>query len=380
MSMLERYVYKGSRRLRCGYTTGSCAAAAAKAAAVILLKETLLSSVFITTPKGIPLNLEVKEVTRGKDCAACAVQKDSGDDSDVTNGILIFATVRKTKKDIFIDGGMGVGRVTRPGLDQEIGQAAINKVPRRMIYNEVLEVCEEAGYTGGLEVIISIPEGAELSKKTFNPRLGIEGGLSVLGTTGIVEPMSESALVETIRTEMSMLAAEGNKYLIAVPGNYGEAFADVALSLPLKKTIKCSNFIGETIDMAYEFKLKGLLLIGHMGKLVKLGGGIMNTHSKWADGRMEILCCCGLLAGAGTALLKKILDCVTTDEALELLKEAGILETSMEALVEKIDFHLQHRAYEGLTVGAMAFSNKFGILGKTKTADHLISRLKIGEN
>ncbi len=376
--MLERYVYKGSQKLRCGYTTGSCAAAAAKAAAAMLLAGVPLNCISISTPKGIPLTLEVKEITQEEDFVTCGIQKDSGDDADVTNGMLVFATVSKTDKDIFVDGGTGVGRVTKPGLNQDIGQAAINNVPRKMIHDEVLEVCEETGYTGGLKVIISIPGGELLAKKTFNPRLGIEGGLSVLGTTGIVEPMSEMALVETIRTEMGMLTAEGNEYLIAAPGNYGEAFADSTLSLPMAKTVKCSNFIGETIDMAYEFKLKGLLLVGHIGKLVKLGGGIMNTHSKYADGRMEVLCSCGLLAGGETALLKKILDCVTTDEALYLLKEAGLLEATMEVLMEKIDYHLQHRAYEGLAIGAIVFSNKFGILGETKKAEDLLSQLKIG--
>lgn len=377
--MLERYVYKGNQKLRCGYTTGSCAAAAAKAAAAMLLNGKSRKDINISTPKGIPLNLEVKEIIMQEEFVTCAIRKDSGDDADVTNGILVFATVRKTEKEISIDGGEGVGRVTKPGLDQEIGQAAINRVPRSMIYSEVLEVCEEYGYTKGLEVIISMPEGQALAKKTFNPRLGIEGGLSVLGTTGIVEPMSETALVETIRTEMGMLAAQGYDHLIAAPGNYGEAFSGGQLILPEKKTVKCSNFIGETIDMAYEFRLKGLLLVGHIGKLVKLGGGIMNTHSKWADARMEILCSCGLLAGADTTLLTNILKCVTTDEALEKLQEAGLLEASMKVLMEKIDYHLKYRAYEGLAIGAVVFSNKFGLLGETSKADYLMTQLKLGE-
>lgn len=377
--MLERYVYKGAQKLRCGYTTGSCAAAAAKAAAGMLFSGRPLDRVFIVTPKGIPLRLEVKEITIGEDYVTCAVEKDSGDDADVTDKILVFATVSKTEKDIFIDGGKGVGRVTKPGLDQEVGQAAINRVPRQMIYSEVLEVCEEAGYTKGLQIIISIPRGEELAKKTFNPRLGIEGGLSVLGTTGIVEPMSESALVDTIRAEISMLTARGQEYLVAVPGNYGETFAGNNLSLKENRTVKCSNFIGETIDMAYEFKLKGLLFTGHIGKLIKLGAGIMNTHSKWADGRMEILCSCGLLAGGEPPLLKKILDCVTVDEALELLAEAGLLDASMKILMERIDYHLKHRAYEGLAIGAVVFSNKFGLLGETEQAGFLLNQLRRGE-
>jgi cobalt-precorrin-5B (C1)-methyltransferase len=375
--MLERYVYKGTQKLRCGYTTGSCAAAAAKAAARMLITGEMVDWIDLSTPKGIPLKLEVMEITRGEDFVTCGIQKDSGDDADVTNGILVFATVRKTEENIKIDGGQGVGRVTKPGLDQEIGQAAINRVPRNMIHDEVLKVCEEGDYTKGLDIIISIPDGEVLAKKTFNPRLGIEGGLSVLGTSGIVEPMSEAALVETIRAEMGMRKAEGHEYLIATPGNYGETFAGEVLYLPDKKTVKCSNFIGETIDMSYEFKLKGLLLVGHIGKLIKLGAGIMNTHSKCADGRMEVLCTCGLLAGGETPLLIKLLKCVTVDEGLELLKEKGLLETTMKILMEKIDYYLQNRAYDGLTIGAVVFSNKFGLLGKTEKADFLLNQIKI---
>lgn len=375
--MLERYVYKGTQKLRCGYTTGSCAAAAAKAAAGMLITGETIKWIELSTPKGIPLKLEVMDITRGKDFVTCGIQKDSGDDADVTNGILVFATVRKTENNITIDGGKGVGRVTKPGLDQEVGQAAINRVPRKMIYDEVKKVCEEEDYIMGLDIIISIPGGEELAKKTFNPRLGIAGGLSVLGTTGIVEPMSEAALVETIRTEMGLRKAEGQEYLIAAPGNYGEAFAEEVLYLPDKRTIKCSNFIGETIDMTYEFKLKGLLLVGHIGKLIKLGAGIMNTHSKWADGRMEILCTCCLLAGGETQLLIKLLKCVTVEEALELLKEEGLLETTMKILMEKIEYYLQIRAYDGLTIGAVVFSNKFGLLGKTEQADFLLNQIKL---
>ncbi len=374
--MEDHFIYKGNKKLRCGYTTGSCAAAAAKAATIMLLGNGNITRVNIQTPKGIELSLEIKEISRDSYGVTCAVQKDSGDDVDVTNHMLVFAEVRKISSGIIVDGGAGIGRVTKPGLAQEIGEAAINKVPREMIIKEVKKACAEAEYRGGIEVIISIPGGEEIARKTFNPRLGIVGGLSILGTSGIVEPMSEKALVDTIRTEIRMLSAAGISYLPVSPGNYGEAFAGNTLSINQEQIVKCSNFIGETIDMAYEFKLKGMLFIGHIGKLVKLGGGIMNTHSKYADCRQEILCTCALLAGGNREVLKEILRCITTDEALSVLKREGLFDETMSILMEKIDFHLQARAFEGLKIGAIVFSNVHGMLGKTKDVDFLLDHIK----
>lgn len=403
--MQDLYIYKDNKTLRCGYTTGSCAAAAAKAAAVGLLLNREVSRVTIDTPKGIKLCLDVISAEQNalkeegteyqtpegealgaaggilienarEDSVTCCIRKDSGDDADVTNGVLVFATVRKLPQGIVIDGGKGIGRVTKPGLDQPVGEAAINRVPRSMIEKEVREVCEEAEYEGGLHILISIPQGEALAEKTFNPRLGITGGISILGTSGIVEPMSETALIDTIRTEIRMLKSRGIETIAAVPGNYGETFAGNELHLAEEKMVKCSNFIGDTIDMAYEFKLKGLLFVGHIGKLVKLGGGIMNTHSKWGDGRQEILCCAALKAGCDISLLDAILDCVTTEEALGILKEQGKMKETMDILMGKIDFYIKKRAYDGLLIGAVLFSSQYGLLGKTREAEKLISSLE----
>ncbi|MFV0343757.1 MAG: cobalt-precorrin-5B (C(1))-methyltransferase CbiD [Anaerocolumna sp.] len=373
--MEDHFIYKGNQKLRCGYTTGSCAAGAAKAATIMLLGNGNVSRVNIQTPKGIELSLEIKEITRDSKWVSCAVQKDSGDDVDATNHMLVFATVRKIAKGIVVDGGEGIGRVTKPGLSQEIGEAAINKVPKEMIIYEVEKACREAEYREGIEVVISIPDGLEIAKKTFNPRLGIVGGLSILGTTGIVEPMSEKALVDTIRTEIQMMKAAGKVYIPVSPGNYGEAFAGSNLDINQDQIVKCSNFIGETIDMGYEFKLQGMLFIGHIGKLVKLGGGVMNTHSKYADCRQEILCSCALLAGGDTDILKEILKSITTDEALTVLKKEGLFESTMSILMDKIDFHIQTRACEGMQIGAVVFSNVHGILGKTKEVDSLLTHV-----
>lgn len=377
--MLEQYVYKNRKKLRCGYTTGSCAAAAAKAAAEMLLGGQRVEAVELVTPSGQKLLLEVEEISREKERVSCAIRKDSGDDPDVTNGILVFAAVERTEGGVRIKGGPGVGRVTLPGLDQPVGEAAINTVPRQMITRAVEEICAKYSFGGGIRVLVSIPEGVRLAGKTFNPRLGIEGGISVLGTTGIVEPMSEAALLDTIEVEMRQRAAQGWKKIILTPGNYGMDFLKEELQLEPEKSVKCSNFIGEALDKAMEIGFESVLLIGHIGKLVKLGAGVMNTHSRWADARLETLASCLILAGGDAKTAAALLHANTTEEALEILWEKGPFEETMAILLEKIAGHLEHRTGGAMRTEAIVFSNKFGILGETKGAGELLCQLKTKE-
>ncbi|RHQ26066.1 cobalamin biosynthesis protein CbiD [Clostridiaceae bacterium AF29-16BH] len=376
---MEQFVYKNHKKLRYGYTTGSCAAAASKAAAAMLLSGKEISYVELHTPKGIDLRLEVLDISREDNAVSCAIQKDGGDDPDVTNGILIYAKVSREPADeaqIIIDGGIGVGRVTKPGLEQPVGAAAINKVPRQMIRENLEAVCEQYHYHGKLSVVISIPSGVELAAKTFNPRLGIVGGISVLGTSGIVEPMSEQALIDTIRVEMRQKLANGMEYLLVVPGNYGIDFLDqYGHGLQLEDAVKCSNFVGEALDAAVEFGAKGVLLVGHIGKFVKLAGGIMNTHSHNADARMELLTVHAALLGAPVELLQKMMECVTTDDALKYLKEADLMEPVMERIMEKMEFYVNQRAQHQLELGVITFSNVFGILGQTKNVPDLVKKI-----
>lgn len=386
--MLERYVYKNQKKMRCGYTTGTCAAAAAKAAAQMLLSGRKVTEVSVRTPSDITLTLPVCEIQMKAHAVSCAVQKDSGDDPDITNKILIFAEVSyihnnsnivndtaAVKPQIIVDGGVGIGRITKKGLARPVGAAAINPVPLKMIEAALKETAEAFGYEGGLQAVISAPQGVEIAKKTFNPQLGITGGISILGTSGIVEPMSEQALIDTIRTEMKMHLADGEQTLLITPGNYGQDFLHETLKIELKRSIKCSNFIGDTIDMGCELGAKGMLFVGHIGKLVKLGAGIMNTHSKMADGRMEILAACAVRAGAGIETVRNILDCVTTDAALELLKNEKILGKTMEQLMLRIDACLQKRGGDNMQIGAVVFSNEYGLLGKTEQADELLLKI-----
>lgn len=379
--MLERYVYKNQKKMRCGYTTGTCACAAAKAAAYMLLSGRKVKEIKVITPMGVSLTLPVIDIDIKEDKVICAIKKDSGDDPDVTNGIKIYAQVTYVKEDIMrtintdgviVDGGIGVGRVTKKGLKCAVGEAAINPVPLKMIKEAVAEAAESYSYEGSLKVIISAPKGVDIAKKTFNPNLGITGGISILGTTGIVEPMSEQALIDTIRTEIKMHIAEGEKVLLIAPGNYGQDFLLNTLGIELKRSIKCSNYIGDTIDMVCDAGAEAMLLVGHIGKLVKLGAGIMNTHSKAADGRMEVLAACAIRAGAEADTARKILDCVTTEAALDILKKSDMLENTMKQLMIRIEDVLQRRSGGKIRIGAIVFSNEYGILGKTKTADMLL--------
>ncbi len=382
---MEQYIYKNHKKLRYGYTTGSCAAAAAKAAAFMLLTGKETAYVDLMMPKQIPLHLEVLDVIRKQGAVSCAVRKDSGDDPDVTNGVLIYAEVSYMEgaaddnSRIRIDGGGGVGRITKPGLEQPVGSAAINRVPRQMIRENVLEVCTQFGYTGALQVVISIPEGVALAEKTFNPRLGIAGGISVLGTSGIVEPMSEQALIDTIRVEIRQKLAGGTEYLLIVPGNYGIDFLkEYGHGLCLEDAVKCSNFVGEALDAAVEFGAKGALLVGHIGKFVKLSGGIMNTHSHNADARMELLTVHAALLGAPVLLLSRIMESVTTDDALRHLKEAGLMEPVMERLMERMEFYINHRTQNRLELGVLTFSKVYGILGQTEKVPELAEKIAAG--
>ncbi len=374
---MEEYIVKDGKKLRLGYTTGSCAAAAAKAAAVMLLTGRRLETVALLTPKGIRLELEVREVETGPGYVSCAIAKDAGDDPDVTDGALIFARVsRREEPGIVIDGGPGVGRVTKPGLDQPVGAAAINSVPRRMIRENLEEVCALADWSGGLEAVISVPEGERLAKKTFNPRLGIAGGISILGTTGIVEPMSDGALVGTIRAELSQRRAAGDRYVLLTPGNYGSEFIRDGLGLDPALAVQTSNFIGDALDLCRELGFSGALLVGHVGKLVKLAGGMLNTHSRWGDCRMEILAAHAGAAGAPPERLGELLECAACDDALRILREAGVYRETLERLTRRAAFHLSARAGEDLEVGTVLFSKVYGILGRTENAEALLNCIR----
>ena len=374
----EHYVRSGQKLLRCGYTTGTCAALAAAGAARLLLTGAVPESISLRTPKGIVVEVAPLFCRRAAEGAECAIEKDGGDDVDVTTGLPVIAAVElRQDTAITIQGGKGVGRVTRPGLDQPVGEAAINHVPRQMIETALRAEAEAAGYPGGFAVTISIQGGEEVARRTFNPHIGVEGGLSVLGTSGIVEPMSQQAILDTIQLEMDQAALANPRQLILAPGNYGldylrDAYPEFA-GIPVVKT---SNFIGDTLDMAAAAGFEEVLLVGHVGKLCKLAGGIMNTHSHTADCRTELFCAHAALCGADRALCARLMDAATTDACLDLLDQAQLRTPVLESLLAAIQLHLDRRAAGMFRVGAVLFSNQHGPLGTTQTAKELLEQWK----
>ena len=376
----EHYIRSGQKLLRCGYTTGTCAALGAAGAARLLLTGRAPETVGLRTPKGIVVEVAPQFCRLcGETTAECAIVKDGGDDVDATTGLPVVAAVtllQDAPRTVTIDGGAGVGRVTKPGLDQPVGAAAINHVPRQMITEALLKEAETAGYSGGFAVVIRIEGGEDAAKRTFNPHLGVVGGLSVLGTSGIVEPMSQQALLDSLQLEIHQAALQSRRLILA-PGNYGLDY--LAAHYPELREIpivKISNFIGEALDMAAAEQFGEVLLVGHVGKLVKLAGGIMNTHSKQADCRTELFCAHAALCGADTVTCRALMDAATTDACLDILDAAGLKTTVMASLLQAVQLHLDRRAAGAFTVGAVLFSNQSGPLGQTTQAKILLQSWK----
>jgi len=373
---LDKYVISGGKKLRCGYTTGTCAALAAGAACRLLLSGERARTYTVTAPDGTAVTAEPEKLSRDGGAAFCGVRKDGGDDCDATDGALICARAEKIPDGLVIDGGEGVGRVTKPGLDQPVGAAAINSVPRRMIGRAAAEECRRAGYAGGVRIVVSAPDGAALAKRTFNPNLGIEGGISILGTSGIVRPMSLQALIDTIGVELRVAAASGAREVVLTPGNYGAEFLAGMAGTEGVAHVGISNFFGSALDFAAESGFETVLIVSHIGKLVKLAGGIMNTHSSFADCRAELFTAHAALQGAPAALLRSLMDAPTADACIGLLKDAGLLEPVMASLLEKIQYHLERRAQGAFAVGAVTFSRVYGELGATDEGERIWNRWK----
>ncbi len=366
--------------LRRGWTTGSCAAAAARAAARLLFAGEAAEAVRLRTPGGAVLTLPVETLERRGDTASCGVRKDAGDDPDVTHGLVVFADLSVRERGgeglrLTLTGGEGVGTVTLPGLEQPVGEAAINRVPRRMIQEGIREEAERAGFAGAVSASVRVPGGEAAAERTFNPRLGIVGGISILGTTGIVEPMSESAFTATIRAELSVLAAAGEQGVILTPGNYGRDFLREMEAVPDRLAVKCGNFLGEALRMAAELGFRRVLIAGHLGKLVKLAGGMLNTHSRYGDCRMELLCAHAALAGAGQEVARGVMASATTVQGAGVLAEAGLLEATMASLAARIEETVSRRAGPGVAAGVMAYLPGAGVVLATSRAPALLAEL-----
>jgi len=368
---MDRFIEKDGKKLKYGFTTGTCAAAAAKASAWMLSTCKKLESIEIDTPKGWILTIPIVDIEISTYSVKCAVIKDAGDDPDVTHGMKVYAEVSWSET-YTLDGGIGIGRVTKAGLAVPIGEPAINPVPRQMIKKSVHEVIPE-GKT--VKVIISAPEGVERSKKTFNPKLGIVGGLSIIGTSGIVEPMSEEALKETMRVELRMLRANGEDTIIYSPGNYGRDYAREN-GLNDKRLVKTSNFVGFMMDEAQRQSVKRVLWIGHLGKMVKVASGIFQTHSKFADGRMETIVAHLALLEAPIELIRKVMNSNTTDEAVDHIKADGYMQV-FDILANAITDRCIDRVHGEVEVGTIIFTKAHGYLGCCRFAENLEEGFKL---
>ena len=377
-------MHTDGQKLRCGYTTGSCAALATQAAVKLLLTGVAPERVHIVTPAGIAVEVDVLEPhcfeLDGVSYAECAVQKDAGDDVDVTDGALVYAQVSRTDEaGVHIDGGEGVGRVTLPGLEQPVGNAAINSGPRAMIEGEAVRAAADHGYQGGLDVLISIPEGVELAEKTFNSHLGITGGISVLGTTGIVEPKSLKALCDSLEVEIRQHAAMGCKRLVLAPGNYGKTFVESIPELSVVPQVSCANFIGRALDFCAQYGFEEVLFAGHIGKMVKVAGSIMDTHSRVADCRAEIFCAHAAIHGASQELCQEIMTCPTTDAVLDILKTADLYDQVIASIGAAIVDRMDRRVAGAYRLEVIVFSNAHGELFRSAGATEMIGKWTIEE-
>jgi cobalt-precorrin-5B (C1)-methyltransferase len=349
------------RFLRYGISTGACAAAAAKAALITLLDKPV-GRVGIPTPIGLRLEVPVEECLKiDSETASACVVKDSGDDVDVTNGLKIIATVRVTDDGkVTIKGGEGVGVVTKPGLPVPVGEPAINPVPRIMIENAVREVLPHGK---GAEVSLSVPRGREAAEKTLNLKMGIVGGISILGTTGVVKPYSPEAYRRSLALQIDIALTRGYEHIFLVPGNIGGEFAKQIFKAPEDAIVQTGDFVGYLLRKAVEKGAKNIVLLGHAGKLVKLAAGIFNTHHKVADARMEVIAAYAGAAGAHPQLIKKILHSNTTEEAIALLREEKLARPTFDMIAERVRLHCAERVKGRAKISAIIFSLDGEVLG-----------------
>ncbi|MCI6276494.1 MAG: cobalt-precorrin-5B (C(1))-methyltransferase CbiD [Clostridium sp.] len=358
-------MFVNGKILKEGYTTGSCAAAAAKAA-ILNFNGHEVDFASIDTSLGT-LNIPIEKIVKYDDYLLCSVIKNAGDDPDATDGLEICAKVMLNDTGIItIDGGEGVGTVTRKGLKVAVGKKAINPGPMKMIKSEAAKVLKDGQ---GVDIVISIPKGEEVASKTFNPHIGIVGGISVLGTTGVVKPMSEDAYKESLAIEIDMLKEEGIEHSTFVFGESGKALA-MKLGIDEKRCIMTSNFLGYMLDYANYKGMKSILLIGQLGKMCKVAAGIFNTHSRVADGRMETLTALTALCGGNIDTLNSIYNCLTTEEAIEIINDNG-LQKVYDLIVERIIYRVNRYVKNEIHVEIILYSDGNEFLAKSEGAEEL---------
>ena len=396
---MEEYVYIDGKKYRRGYTTGSCATAASKAAVYMLLSKDKIENVNIDTPKGIFLTIKVENIEIGDNYVVCSVKKDGGDDIDATNGMDVYAcaqwentdtpyeneyiknrVVSFTRDKFEVCAGAGIGVITKKGLSEDPGKPAINPVPQKMIEKEVSSVVDSSNInfenesTSKVKITVYVPEGIEIAKKTFNPRLGIEGGISIIGTTGIVEPMSDEGFKKSLSVEMNMKRALGMDKIILVPGNHGETFIKDRIG-DTSSVVRMSNFVGYMLMEAKRLGFKKIILAGHIGKFIKLAAGIFDTHSKVADARSEILISNMALEGADLEILKRLDACLTAEEASNVIEDSGYGYVH-DIIAEKCKKRAMDRTDGEIDIEVFIFRMDKTVLGKSSNAEKMLEEFK----
>lgn len=362
-----------TKKLRNGYTTGTCAAAGVKAALLALQGKYPLI-VDIMSMQNEKIEVPVKSVKLTVLGAKAEIIKDSGDDPDITNGVSVFTEVHiyKDSSVIFFKAGKGIGIVTKPGLSVLPGEPAINPGPRELITKVVRELL---GNDHGCEVTISIPTGIELAKRTLNPTLGIEGGLSVIGTTGIVRPMSEEGFKNSLVPQISVAKAAGFASIVFVPGKIGEKIAVEKCHLPKEAIVQTSNFIGHMLEAASEMNIKNVLLFGHIGKLVKVAAGVFYTHNRIADARLETLAAYAGSLGMPMEGIRQILSSSTTEAVLPIIEQYGLQEI-YDILAARASLRAERYVFNDLHVGTVLVTLSGDIIGMDDNAKRIGSELK----
>ncbi len=355
-----------ARFLKYGITTGATAAAAAKAATIAALKEPV-DRVVIPTPIGLRFEVPVKSSRKlATDTAQAVAVKDAGQDIDATDKMEIIATVKITDDGkVTIKSGVGVGVVTKPGLQVPVGEGAINPVPRSMITEAVKEALPEGK---GVEVTISAPEGANIAKKTTNAKLGIKGGVSILGTTGVVKPLSLEACRRSLVPQIDVAIARGYKRIIYVPGNIGEKIAKEKFGIPEDAIVQTGDFVGYMLDKAIEKDVKEIIFIGHSGKIVKLAANIFNTHHKVGDARNEVIASYAGAVGASTQTINDLLAANTSDEASEILRKVDLLEKTYNRIAARVHQRVSDRVDDKLKISIVIVAMDGKVLGMDKNA------------
>ncbi|MFP3203204.1 MAG: cobalt-precorrin-5B (C(1))-methyltransferase CbiD [Sulfolobus sp.] len=337
---------------RFGITTGAVAAAASKASVIYLVRGEKPDKVVVPTPIGIRIEIPVEKYLEeeGKKCAE--VKKFSGDNPDILDGLEIISCSEFSSSGIQIIGGKGIGVVTRPGLKLEIGEKSISPIAKQMIIDAVSEVTTE-----GIKITIIVPKGEELAKNTMNPDVGIEGGISILGTTGIEYPVSDEDYLEHIKAEMCVIKASGNNKIVLAPGNTSFEYAKKIYG---DIVVKIGDRVGDSIKLAKDEGFSHVVIVSLPGKITKVSAGLLNTHSKFGDARIESIVYSALIAGVPLERLKRIAESLTVSEALEFLTPEERRRV-MQIVAKRV---LSRLSKFGVKLGVIILSDNGEVLAK----------------